>query len=85
VTLVAEHAHDLGGERFVEHLDDAVSVSAVRRGDRALLDLLPGPFTECLDVSQEVRHSANGTAGYRGSFVDIGGRLALRSSAVEGR
>ena len=56
VPLVAQHADDLGGQRLVEHLDHPLAVGAVGVGDRALLDLLPGPLAEGLDVGEEVAH-----------------------------
>jgi hypothetical protein len=40
VAPVAQHAHDLGGERLVEELYHRSPVGAVGLGDRALLDML---------------------------------------------
>ena len=63
VPLVAQHAHDLGGEGLVEDVDDLLAVGAVGRRDRALLHLRPGPLAEGLDVGQEVAHGPDGTLG----------------------
>jgi hypothetical protein len=53
VTLVAQHANNLGGQRFVQNLDDGVAVSGVPFGDRALFDMFPGALAQCFDVGKK--------------------------------
>jgi len=50
VALVAQHTDDLGGERFVEQLEDGITIRAITLGDRALLDVLPRALPQCFDV-----------------------------------
>ena len=54
VALVAQHAHQLGGEGLVEQADDGVAVGLVGLGHGAVLDVLSGPLAQRLDVRQEV-------------------------------
>ena len=57
VPLVAQDADELGGQRFVEDLDDPLTVGAVRVGDRALLDLGSSALAQSLYVGEEVSHA----------------------------
>ena len=53
VTLVAQHADDLRGQRLVEQLDHGLAVGPVSIGDRAFFDVLPRPATKLGDVGHE--------------------------------
>src|SRR5262249_37589818 len=53
VTLVAQHADDLGGERLVQHPDDGLTVGAVVLGDGALLDVPPCALAQLADVREK--------------------------------
>ena len=50
VPLVAQHAHQLGGERLVENLDHTLAVGAVVLGQWALFDVRSGVLAQSLDV-----------------------------------
>ena len=56
VALVAQHAHQLGGEDLVQDRDHPLAVGGVGVGDRSLLDLLARATAERLDVGQELTH-----------------------------
>ena len=57
VALVAEHAHELGGQRLVEHVDHPLAVGAIGLRDRTLLDRRSRTCPQGLHVGQELlRH-----------------------------
>src|SRR5262249_25677316 len=56
VTLVAQHADELGGEHLVEHRDDALAVGLVALGYRALLHMLARVIPDPLDVRNKLAH-----------------------------
>ena len=55
VALVAQHAHDLGGERLVQDLAHRRRVGSVAGRDRAFLDVLARTLAQRLYVGQEWR------------------------------
>jgi len=52
VPLVAQHAHELGGERLVQHVDDTGKVGLVAARDRSLVDVLAGAPADLGDVGK---------------------------------
>ena len=58
VALVAQHADELGRERFVQELDHGAAIGAVIRGDRAALDLLARTLPNRLHVGQRAAVAA---------------------------
>ena len=52
VVPVAQHAHELGGERLVQHLDHLLAVGTVVLGDRALLDVAARLLAQGLHVGE---------------------------------
>src|SRR5206468_2410548 len=53
MTLVAQHANDLGCQRGIEDLDRRFGVTAVAFGHGASGDVLPRALAQRLDVRQE--------------------------------
>src|SRR5262249_48337464 len=51
--FVAQHAHDLGGQRFVEQLQHRVAVGVVAGSDRAVFHVLARPVSYGLDVGNK--------------------------------
>ncbi len=52
VTLVAQVADQLGGQRLVQQVDHHLAVGGIALGDRAVLDVLTGPLAQALLVAQ---------------------------------
>ncbi len=46
MTLVAQHADQFGGQRFVEQADDFLPVGAIAFGHCAVLHVLPRTFAQ---------------------------------------
>ena len=76
VALVAQHAHELGGEHLVEHLDHPFPVGAVGLGDGALVDVLARPAPQLVDVGQEVAHGGHAIGGLGRPAAVVGSALA---------
>ena len=53
MAAIAQHAHDLGGERFVQQLHHGLAIGAIAGGDGTLLDVLACAGANGLDVGQE--------------------------------
>src|SRR5262249_43680933 len=53
MALVAQDAHDLGGERLVQQLHHRVAVGLVAGRHGAARDVLSGPAAQLLDIGQE--------------------------------
>src|ERR1700677_819738 len=54
MTLVTEHAHNFGGERFVEDFNDDAAVGLITAGNSASLYMLTGPFADFLQVVDKI-------------------------------
>jgi hypothetical protein len=54
VPLVAQDAHDLGGQRLVQDLHDGLAVGLVAFRDGTVLDVLARPLPQRLDVGEEL-------------------------------
>src|SRR5262245_58403825 len=53
VPFVAQHTHDLRGERLVQQTEHCASVRSVALGDRPFLDVTACAATKLLDVREE--------------------------------
>jgi hypothetical protein len=53
VVLVAQHAHQLGGQGVVEQLDDGFAIGAVASGHGAAVDVLTRALADVLEVADE--------------------------------
>src|SRR5262249_18431905 len=59
VKLVAQYAHDLGGDRVVEERDRVLDLASVVLRDRAVAQLLPRALPNSLDVRNELSRCAH--------------------------
>ncbi len=82
VLAIAQHAHDLGGERGLQQLDHLLPVGAVAVGDGPLHDMLARPFAQRLHIREPGFALRTGNGGIHAGLL---ANLPLKQPRVEGR